>query len=62
MRMLENNNSSPAQSQSSSPPSGETDESVHDRLEKLREKLGDLSETLERVQQTAAESAGKIRE
>jgi uncharacterized protein YjbJ (UPF0337 family) len=60
--MPENNNPSPSQSQSSAAHSGETRGSVQKRLEKLREKVSDLSETLDRVEQTAAESAGKIKE
>lgn len=62
VRMLENNNSSTSQSESSAAPSGERPGSVQERLERLREKVSDLSETLERVEQTAAESAGKIKE
>jgi hypothetical protein len=59
--MLENKDSSTSQPQSSDPHSRGTTESVQDRLAKLHEKVSDLSETLERVEQTAAESAGKIK-
>jgi archaellum component FlaC len=56
--MVENTNPSSSQF----PSSDSTDESVGDRLEKLREKVSDLSETLKRVEQTAAEAGNHLKE
>jgi hypothetical protein len=55
--MVENNNPSSAQSQSSD----STNETVGERVEKLREKVSDLSETLKRVEQTAAEAGDQMK-
>ncbi len=57
VEMVENNNSSSAQSRSP-----ESTETVEDRLEKLRQKVSDLSETLKRVEETAAEAGGHLKE
>jgi len=55
--MVENNNSSSARSQSP-----ESTESVGERLERLRQKVSGLSETLKRVEETAAEAGGQLKE
>jgi hypothetical protein len=55
--MLEHNDSSSAQSS----PSDAT-ETVGDRLEKLRKKVSNLSETLKRVEEAVAEAGGHLKE
>jgi archaellum component FlaC len=53
--MAENNSSTPEQHSSSEP--SKTTEEIRERAARLKEKVGDLSKTFERIEQSLAEAA-----